>query len=308
MDLSHLNLSQLEAFVETCRLGSYTRAAERLYISQPGLHRKVKQLEADLGVPLLIVRDRRVMPTAAGMVLLGAAERMLNELHSLESYFAQLSGEHVVHAGATMSLAVMALPAVIAAFHADHPATEVRSVSLEPDEIHAALTSGRADFVVTYQGYVPPDVEVEPLVEREVVCAAAPDHPLVDGRVHRPDDLLTYPIALNEKGMGLRTLAETWFRQVLHLTDLPVAFEARTGVLLAQAVVSLPGFLTFLPRPSVVHFGLGEIRIDGPRMVYPIVICRLPAQRRRLIVEQFLDALRAWAEGQKLALVPAAPV
>ncbi len=301
MDLSHLNLSQLEAFAVTCELGSYTRAAERLYISQPGLHHKVKQLETELGVPLLVVRDRRVVPTAEGTVVLAVAERILNEVRGLEERFTRHADDRAVRAGATMSLAATTLPAVVTAFRAERPDVQVQIVSLEPDGVYDALLSNRVDFAVAYKGYATHDMEIEPLVEQELMCAAAPDHPLVDGGVHQPEELLAYPIGLTEKGMGLRTQVEMWFRDTTGVTDLPVAFEARTGTLVAQAVASLPNFMTFLARPPVMPFRLEEILVDGPRIIYPIVICYLPGQRRRRVVEQFLGTLRAWADGERLS-------
>ena len=301
MDLSHLNVSQLEAFAVTCHLGSYTRAAERLYISQPGLHHKVRQLETELGVPLLVVRDRRVVPTAEGTVVLEAAERILSEVRGLQEHFTRRAGEHVVRAGATMSLAATVLPAPVAAFRAERQDMQVQIVSLEPDGVYDALLSNRVDFAVAYKGYATHDMETEPLVEQEIICAAAPDHPLVDGRVHQPEELLTYPIGLTEKGMGLRTEVEAWFRDSIGVTDLPVAFEARTGTLVAQAVASLPSFITFLARSHVLQLRLEEILVDGPRMVYPMVVCSLPGQRRPRAVNQFLDMLRAWADGERLA-------
>jgi DNA-binding transcriptional LysR family regulator len=301
MDLSHLNLSQLEAFAVTCHLGSYTRAAERLFISQPGLHHKVKQLETELGVPLLVVRDRRVVPTADGTVVLNVAERILGEVRGLEEHFARLGGETTVRAGATMSLAATTLPAPVAAFRAERPDVQVQIVSLEPDGVYDALLSNRVDFAVAYKGYATHDMETEPLIEQEMMCAAAPDHPLVDGCTHRPEELLAYPIGLTEKGMGLRTQVEAWFVETTGVTELPVAFEARTGTLVAQAVASLSSFITFMARPPVMPFRLEEILVDGPRICYPLVICCLPGQRRRRVVEQFLGTLRAWAEGERLS-------
>jgi molybdenum-dependent DNA-binding transcriptional regulator ModE len=69
----HGTLPQLAAFEAVVRLGSFTRAAERLHMAQPTVSGHVRKLADAVGLPLLELRDRRVVPTAAGQALLDAA-------------------------------------------------------------------------------------------------------------------------------------------------------------------------------------------------------------------------------------------
>jgi DNA-binding transcriptional LysR family regulator len=290
-----MNLSQLEAFAETCRLGSYTRAAERLYISQPALHQKVKALEHELGAPLLIVRDRRVVPTAEGQVVLETAERVVHEVRALEAHFRHAASSSSVHVGATSLLAVTALSDAVALYRGRYPESMVHVLSLDPDELYDALVSGRIDLAVAYRDYVTTDLETEPLVESHVICAAARGHPLADGRAHRADELLRYPIALTVKGMGMRTKIERWFEQVAGVHDLPVAFEARTAALLAQVAATSTDLVTFLPERALPQFNLARILLEGPPIPSIAVICYLPSPERRPAVARFLETLRSFA-------------
>lgn len=292
-----LNLSQLEAFVETARQGSYTRAAERLFISQPALHHKVKQLEAELGVSLLVVRNRRVIATAEGHLAFEVAERVLNELNELEAQLRRASEQATVRVGAVSLLGAMALSEAVEAFRHESPHVKVQVISLDPDEVYDSLVSNRVDLAVAYREYVTTDLETEPFIESEVIAAAAPHHPLVDGVAHDPVELLAFPIALTQKGMGLRTKVEAWFAEVAGIQDLPVVFEARTGALIAQAAASAHGYITFLPRPSLSQFNLGEVMLRGPRIPSVSVICYLPAQHHRRTVAAFLNTMRAVASG-----------
>ncbi len=290
-----MNLSQLEAFAETCRLGSYTRAAEHLFISQPALHHKVKQLEAELGAPLLIVRNRQVVPTAEGQLVLSVADQVLAEIHRLEAHFRAASGEQVVRVGAFSLLAATILSTAVEAFRARYPDVRAQVVSVDPEELYDALLNNRVDVAVTYQEYVTSDMEVEPLRESRAVCAVAPNHPLADGRAHTPAELLQYPIALTQKGMGQRSKMEVWFRETTGVENLPVAFEARTGALLAQVTASSRAYITFLPEPAVSQFNLVEVPIDGPAIRSSPVLCYLPFAVRRPAVKAFLNTLRLTA-------------
>lgn len=292
-----MNLSQLEAFAETCRLGSYTRAAERLFISQPALHHKVKQLEGELGVTLVVVRDRRVVPTAEGCVVLDVADEVLEKVRVLEAHFKFASANQGVSVGAVSLLAATILSETVPAFQRVYPEATVQVVSLDPDELYDAIVNNRVDCAVSYREYVPTDLDVESLAESRVICAAARDHPLADGRIHQPIELLQYPLALTYKGMVLRGKVETWFQEVAGVKDLPVAFEARSAALLAQVAASSQSYITFLTETALPHFNLVRILTEAPDILSAPVICYLPGDHRRPVVERFLDTLRAAAGG-----------
>ena len=83
-----------------------------------------------------------------------------------------------------------------------------------------------------------------------------------------------------------------------------MAFEVRTGALLAQAVASSPDLITFLPRAALRQFRLEQILVDGPRIGSQIVLSYLRGQRHRRFVDLFLKTLRGWAQSQKVAPTP----
>src|SRR5262245_29089795 len=120
-----MNILQLEAFAETCRQGSYTRAANRLYISQPALHHRVKQLELELGMPLVVVHNRRVLPTSEGKRVLEMAERVLGEIHDVEEHFKSTAAQRTVRIGTVSLFAAGPLFEAVVAFRSQHPTTEV---------------------------------------------------------------------------------------------------------------------------------------------------------------------------------------
>lgn len=286
-----LNLSQLEAFLETCSQGSYTLAAERLFISQPALHHKVKQLEAHLGVPLLVVSNRRVVPTAAGEFLQAEARGLVDKADQLERHFAGLAEKQSIRVGAVSLLAAGALSRAVEAFRHTQPGVAVVVDSIDSSEMFAALLSERIEIVVTYIDYVTGDVEFEPLRRSRLVCAASTTHPLVDGRAHHLNELLQFPIALTQKGMALRTKVENWFRDNGDVDDLPVAFEARTAAILSLGVSNTPNWITFLPENALAAFHLAEILLAEPPIYSQPVVCHLAGRPLRGIVDSFLRTL-----------------
>ncbi|MGE3077266.1 MAG: LysR family transcriptional regulator [Dehalococcoidia bacterium] len=288
-----MDLSQLEAFAHTCREGSFTRAAEGLFISQPALHRKVRQLEAELGASLLVVRNRRVVPTAAGERLLQTAELILTELADLRTSL--VGTMPTIHVGAVSLIAATVVPEAIARFEAAHAQPRIALQGLDADQLTEGLLSGRLDLGVTYLSYVSPDLEADLLCEVDTVCAVGRKHPLADGKCHSLQEVLIHPLALTHSGMGLRTSVENLFREHEGIEELPVAFEAKFGALLAQYAASSNMHVTFLPRPAVRHFGLSLVELDVPPIKSTIVICRVRGSRRTPAVDEFCGILHEQA-------------
>jgi hypothetical protein len=80
----HGTLPQLAAFEAVVRLGSFTRAAERLHMAQPTVSGHVRKLADAVGLPLLEIRERRVVPTVAGQALLDATRDIFAALQRAE--------------------------------------------------------------------------------------------------------------------------------------------------------------------------------------------------------------------------------
>ncbi len=81
----HLTLQQLKIFESVSRLGSYTRAAEELFITQPAVSIQVKRLEAQVGLPLFEQIGKKTFPTVAGKTLYDASLDILNRVDSLKN-------------------------------------------------------------------------------------------------------------------------------------------------------------------------------------------------------------------------------
>ena len=97
---SHLDLRRLEIFLKVAELGSFSRAAEALFLTQPTVSEHVRALEDELGVQLLDRLGRGATPTRAGQLLLGYARRLLalsrEAKQAIEQFQGRVSGELVV--------------------------------------------------------------------------------------------------------------------------------------------------------------------------------------------------------------------
>jgi molybdate transport repressor ModE-like protein len=99
----HLTLRQLRVFEAVARHASFSRAAEELHLSQPAVSMQVKQLEENVGVPLLEQQGKRTVLTEAGREIYDLSRRLANQIDQTEENLAQLRGD----TGGRLRLAVV---------------------------------------------------------------------------------------------------------------------------------------------------------------------------------------------------------
>ena len=88
----HLTLQQLRLFESVARLGSYTRAAEALFLTQPAVSIQIKRLETQAGLPLFEKIGKKIFPTAAGKAMYSASLDILSRVEELKGTLEELKG------------------------------------------------------------------------------------------------------------------------------------------------------------------------------------------------------------------------
>ena len=143
-----MTLKQLEYFLEIARLGSVTRAAQSLNISQPPLSLQLKALETELGTPLFQRDKRRLEITPEGVLLQERARAILALLEETSNDIQSMSTEKQVtlRIGTIGSINNHLLPEVISRFSRDYPYVNFRVIEGRTDSILAHLSEGNADF------------------------------------------------------------------------------------------------------------------------------------------------------------------
>jgi DNA-binding transcriptional LysR family regulator len=190
-----ITLRQLEYFVAVVDDGSFTAAAARLHVTQPGLSHQIQALERDLGGPLLERLPRNVRLTPAGRTALPHARASLAHAERASSAAKRASGVDAgeLHVGTLYSISVGLLPLALRKWRTSYPDVQVRLVEFRrTQDLVAAMEAGQADLAV---GPTPPDWSgpVEDIGSEEFVIAAAPGATMPgDGRTVRLADLATH--------------------------------------------------------------------------------------------------------------------
>ncbi len=175
-----MELRQHRYLLTVAQEGHFTRAAEKLFVSQPALSQQIRQLEDELGSVLLDRSGRRVRVTAAGEVLCQHARRVFQELDEARVTLQELEGlqRGSLVVGTVQTVNAYLLPRIVAEFAAAYPAIMLRVEEQSAGEIESGLQEGTLQLGI---GFVPPaneGIETEPLFEEELVLIVKEEHPL----------------------------------------------------------------------------------------------------------------------------------
>lgn len=199
--------ARLRAFSAVARHGSFSRAAEDLYISQPGVSKQIAQLEAELGQPLVARTPRGAQLTEHGRLLadyvLRAEALLSNARRALESAGDPGTGTLSLAASGTPGLYI--LPGLLARFHELYPDVEIE---YEMSESHHALERVRAhqaELGIVGTFVLPPDLDGELIREDDIVLVGPAS---MAGRRWRRSELQELTWVTREQGSATRAASE----------------------------------------------------------------------------------------------------
>lgn len=226
--MAQLENFRLVVFRAVAALLSFRKAAEALYLTQPAVSQQIKALEEELGTQLFERGGRGIRLTAAGQVLLDAAERAGTVLEQAGNDLAALGGVYAgpFTLGASTTIAQYVLPGVLGGFCQEHP------------QIRPSLISGNTEVIVeavarrqVALGFIegPPrstEVKTEAFLHDELVLIAPARHAWAKRGHIRPQDLSTAPLLLRERGSGTRRIVELALeRAKIKTSSLQIAME-----------------------------------------------------------------------------------
>ena len=231
----HLTLRQLQVFAAVARHLSHSRAAEELYLSQPAVSMQIKQLEQNVGLPLLEQTGKQLHLTEAGREMLHYSLSITQQLTELEEVFNAMKGLERGHLSiSVVSTANYFMPQLLAKFIQTHAKIQVSLSVANRDAVIKQLADNVADFAIMGQPPQGADMLAEPFMQNPLVVIAAPAHPLAGARKIQPRQLSNETFLLREQGSGTRGVVERFFAS--HKLSLPVHMEMDTNEAIKQAV------------------------------------------------------------------------
>ena len=207
--IKNATFRQLAAFHAVARLGSVSRAAGELHLTQPAVSIQLKLLEESAGAPLLERQGRGIRLSAAGEVMADYAARILDLWREAGDEMAAQRGQFsgTLRVGA-VTTAEYLLPPLLVAFAAEHPHVKVKLRVGNRDEIVAMLGGQEADIAI--MGRPPSELKTTSVAfaKHPMAFLVSPKHPLMAQRDLTLADLAGANLLVRERGSGTRTTLE----------------------------------------------------------------------------------------------------
>ena len=212
--LRHLTLRQLQIFEAIARLGSYTKAAEELFLTQPTVSMQIKKMSDSVGLPLFEKVDRKHRPTEVGEQVYRAARAMFDVLNDLESSIAEYKGlkRGRVRLGVITTAKYFA-PEILGEFCKEYPDIDVSLKVTNRDRVFERINRGEDDLYIMGKMQEEPGLVSIPFAPNPVVIIAGKDHPLTRERNISIERLAQEPFLLREPGSGIRDITMRTFRE-----------------------------------------------------------------------------------------------
>jgi len=263
--LKHGMLPQLAVFEAVARLGSFTKAAEELYIAQPTVSVQMKKLSETVGLPLIEQIGKRIHLTDAGRVLQAACLETFNTLAGLERGLDDLRG---LEAG-QLQLAVSTTgeyfaPRVLAAFVKQHPRVEISLQIHNRGVLLERMAKNLDDLYIFAEAPEGGDWTVHPILPNPMVPFAHADHPLAREKNIPFTRFAKEPFLMREPGSGARSFAREIF--VNHGCEPRVRMELSNNEAIKQAIIAGLG-VSIMSRYTlgldVPHEQLAVLDVEG---------------------------------------------
>ncbi|MFJ1300915.1 LysR family transcriptional regulator [Pseudomonadota bacterium AL_CKDN230030165-1A_HGKHYDSX7] len=199
-----MDLRALRAFVEVVKQGGFSQAARAIHATQPTVSKAVRQLEDEIGMPLL---DRQAQPprlTPAGEIVYGRAQTMLTSRDDLIAELQELRGMRrgVLRLGLPTLGSNLLFAPLFARFRRRYPGVEISLAEHGSRRLEDMVSSGDIELGATLAP-VPPQFACQAVAREPMVVLLPPDHPLARSRRLRLAQLRDTPFILFESGFAL---------------------------------------------------------------------------------------------------------
>ena len=296
-----MELRHLRYFVALAEYLSFTKAADRVHVTQSTLSHQIRQLEDEVGQPLFDRIGKKVVTTEAGELFLAYATRALKEVDHgiamLKPGGGGLTGE--VRIGATHTFNIGLIPECMALFLARHPTVRLRVDELPADQISTKLRAGELDIGIAYRPADPSGLWFEPLYNEEMVLVVSDAHPLAGRKRIRMVELHQQRLVLMPDYFATRTLLDECF-QASGAEPIVVAEMSTIAPMLGLVLRSQIGTIAATNAVPAAMSGLQMIPLESPTPIRtPGILWRLEGEKAAP-VQSFAVIVRKTALGNSL--------
>lgn len=289
----HATLHQLKVFEATARHGSFTRAAEELYLTQPTVSIQVKQLTKAVGLPLFEQIGKRLFLTQAGQKLLSTCQEIFQGLEQFEMSVADIKGMKQGQLKlAVITTAKYFVPRLLGPFCKRYPGIDISLKVTNHQRLQESMAANEDDLYIISQTPSQPDLKIHPFLENPLIVLAPTAHPLARKKNIPLEALNNEPFIMREPGSGTRVAVQKLFEE--NDINVKVSLELGSNEAIKQAIAGGLG-ISVLSQHTIISEGTtGEFAILDVQG-FPIerhwYVANLAGKQLSVVAETFLQFL-----------------
>ena len=268
-----MNLNQLYYFKTLAELEHYTKAAEKLNISQPTLSHSISAMEKELGANLFEKQGRNVVLTKYGRIYMFYVENALTQLELGKNQIERLVSEGGGHVGLAYmtSVGTYFVPDMIAGFLNDPQNKNISFSCYEGNTRTLLYNLKREKYDLVFCSKVEDenDVEFIPVHEQNLVVVVPEGHPLAEREKVTIQDICPYPLVSYTKESGMRRLIDDMFTKAQIMPNVLCQFEDINSM--AGLVAANQGIAIVTDSRTLDNYNVKKLELDTPysrRIVY----------------------------------------
>jgi LysR family cyn operon transcriptional activator len=290
-----LEIRHLRYFLAVAEAGSFSRAADRLGISQPSVSQQMRDLEAGLRVSLFQRRGKRILLTSTGLIFQEHARALLREL---ENFLQEVSSEpgHLrgtLHLGVVPVLNVPLVPELMGMFAADHPDINLIVEEISSTEIETALEEGRMNVGLGFLTRHSPNLRYERLCTDEFALIVSESHPWSKRHVIPLSELHQQRLLQLPDSFVMRRMIDDVFRNHQIRPRTVAEINAIETLLRSLAPLNAAALMPKIALRGRQALKLKAIRLQGKKLGLDIGLLRLRDSGANSAVAAFTSLARA---------------
>ena len=290
-----LAIRHLRYFLAVAEAGSFSRAADRLGISQPSVSQQMRDLEASLRVSLFQRRGKRILLTPSGLIFQQHARAVLRQLETfledLNHGSEELRGS--LHLGVIPALNVPLVPELLGLFSAAHPGVSLVVEEISSTEIETALEEGRMDVGLGFLTRHSPNLHYEPLCGDEFALIVPEGHRWAKRRIVDLADLHQERLVQLPDSFVMRRMTDEICRK--HQVRPRTVAEINSIETLLRSLAPLHS-ATLIPKIALRGrdgLKVKAVRLRGTGLEVEIGLLRLKGSAGNTAVAAFTELARA---------------
>ncbi len=302
----HATLHQLKVFEATARHGSFTRAAEELYLTQPTVSIQVKQLTKAVGLPLFEQIGKRLYLTEAGQKLLTTCQEIFNGLEQFEMSVADLKGMKQGQLRlAVITTAKYFVPRLLGPFCKRFPGIDISLRVTNHEGLRESMMANEDELYIISQAPDTPDLNIHPFLENPLIVLAPTSHPLARQKNIPLEMLNDERFIMREPGSGTRRAVESLFQE--NDISVKVSLELGSNEAIKQAIAGGLG-ISILSQHTIISEGTsGEFAIldvQGFPIERDWYVAHIAGKQLSVVAETFLQFLLEESPDMARKLLP----